>query len=746
MPLASSAQSRSNSQRGQTIVLFAIILPLILAFGSVVVTVGNWWVHKRHLQTQVDAAALAGAPSFVGCFLNPDGANGANVDIATYALKYAGDTRRDPATANLQVEEPNDVYAVLNSASYWAQANGTDPNAPSAGYGLDYSMPPVDSQGNPAPDSKPCSIKALDVKGTDDEAPTLWGWLPFVASPKTHAKVEIYKTEGLSGFLPFAVPENDPKSVFALFVDETKTNTVDSVAPLTKPVSPSTVNGEAANIWNGAAQIDLTATEEMGMIVLESRQSLTMADLAGKTLTEMCSLAGTSCFGSIRNQSPPVTNHTGVGFIFGQQGSPGNNPTATVRDAQLTNFDLTGLFGAPNPSCVTTDPDSAPYFVWNGDCQVRIRAQIDFGNVPNAPRDVRVQINGTFGNQCNGGTAQLTRQNGWWESPWITIPAGSGRNEFRLCWRAGNGLQRRDGNFNNQVIQMAFAANTDLGKSNTAYSGPMVYAAIQPGHSLAKTKRNLVVEVGLQPPLAVTNGNAPPVMLRVAGTGSLNQMLDCDPSPRQPPDEIYNGCQTPYQRNTRALACSPNPTWDPNNLPPTLDPNDPSWVDPDCIEANPGDVSALAKGLHDRLEALPTDTPPGAGCPPNLWKQYRSQGKVPDGSDPRYMELVIANYGEFNKQGISVLPITKWAGFYATGWFVTNTGPGTKGCPDNDPPPTPPYCPKSSTNPCQATDQEVQGAVWGYFITETFASGRGRPGNELCDFAELSTCIAVLTE
>ncbi len=741
-------------------VLFAIILPLILAFGSVVVTVGNWWVHKRHLQTQVDAAALAGAPSFVGCFLNPDGANGANVDIATYALKYAGDTRRDPTTANLQVEEPNDVYAVLNSAGYWAPANGIDPNAPSAGYGLDYSMPPVDSQGNPAvdengnPSSKPCAIKALDVKGTDDEAPTLWGWLPFVASPKTHAKVEIFKTQGLSGFLPFAVPENDPKSVAALFVDESETNKVDSWSFLTKPVSPSTVNGEAAMVWNGPAAMDVF--DQTGMIVLQSRQTLTNADLTGKTLTEICTIAGSACYGSIRNQNPPVTNKTGIGFIHGKPQSDGSgNTSVTVTDVELSVFPYSGLPAGGNP-CTN---DSAPYFIWSDtDCDVRIRAQIDFGSGFNPnPREVRASTS-PFGNNCSGGVDLKKENEGgliWWEQEtrWTTIdmtPDGSGRNEFYLCWNgetgSGNNKQSREGFFGNRVMQMAFGANTDAGVSNTVFSGPIVYTSIQPGHSLDKGARTLFVEVGVIPPLQVSDGTAAPVFLRVAGTGSLNQMLDCDPSPRQPADEIYDGCLTPYQVNTRALACSPNPTWDVNNLPPTLDPNDPSWIDPDCVEANPGDVSAMAKGLHDRFEALPTDTPPGAGCPPNLWKQYRSSGKVPDDSDPRYITLVIANYGDFSKSGITVIPLTKFAGFYATGWFVTNTGPGTQGCPDNDPPPTPPYCPKSSTNPCNPTDQRVQGALWGYFITQTFPSARGKPSNDLCVFAELGTCIAVLTE
>ena len=40
--------------------------------------------------------------------------------------------------------------------------------------------------------------------------------------------------------LPFAVPEENPKTVAALWVDQTKTNTVDSWTFLTGPANPST--------------------------------------------------------------------------------------------------------------------------------------------------------------------------------------------------------------------------------------------------------------------------------------------------------------------------------------------------------------------------------------------------------------------------------------------------------------------------------------------------------------------------
>ena len=137
-----SHRTARQAETGQVIVFFALLIPVIFAIGAIVIDMGNKRA-RGHLQTQVDAAALAGGGSFVGCFLNPDGPTGANAQIQGVALAYAGDTRRDANTANLQFQEPNDVYAAINSASYWSSANAGDP--PSTGYALDYTMPPVDS-------------------------------------------------------------------------------------------------------------------------------------------------------------------------------------------------------------------------------------------------------------------------------------------------------------------------------------------------------------------------------------------------------------------------------------------------------------------------------------------------------------------------------------------------------------------------------------------------------------------------
>lgn len=188
---------------------------MFLVLTAVVLDIGNWYVHKKHLQTLVDAGAFAGATKFVGCSFQFGDPTAANVAIKAAALNYSGDTTRDPATMNLQVQEPNDVRVVLNSAQYWTDGYPTD------GVGFDDTL---DHDNDPLTAGDPCSSKTLDVKGTDDDAPLLTGLIPIFPDIKSKARVEIRQIKEQMGILPFAVPEIDPAAVAAIFVDENTGN------------------------------------------------------------------------------------------------------------------------------------------------------------------------------------------------------------------------------------------------------------------------------------------------------------------------------------------------------------------------------------------------------------------------------------------------------------------------------------------------------------------------------------------
>ena len=190
-----------GNERGQVVVFFALLIPVIFALGSIVMSAGNWYVLKRHLQTQVDAAALAGGAVANGC--EGDSMNQALTrdKMKAEALKYSGDTSRT-GTYNYQPEDVSDVRIVLNSTRYWDSGDPTD------GSGLDWTL------------GEPCTTKFLDVKATDYHVPALVSWIPLFPSVKAKARVELRETENTNGVRPIGVPEFDPVKVAALFVDE----------------------------------------------------------------------------------------------------------------------------------------------------------------------------------------------------------------------------------------------------------------------------------------------------------------------------------------------------------------------------------------------------------------------------------------------------------------------------------------------------------------------------------------------
>jgi hypothetical protein len=418
--------STARSESGQSLVMFAVVLPLILFIAVLSVDIGNWWVHKKRLQTQVDAAALAAGPLFRGCFRSTATAD---PQIASEALKYAGDFHagREPASPgqtlqslNQQVQEPGDVFVALNSTRYWQQSDGA--LSPEDGYGLDYTM----DDGNPATPTddrgKPCSLKYLDVKATDDRVIPLWGriknWrdFPALTSPKTHAKIEARDIEAMSGMLPWAVPEIDPRAVVALFVNEDTGIVFDSQQLILSddPDLPwsewRTAVGQEPVTFDGV-------NDNTGVVILISKNDPTPA--TGGTLASVC------------NQAPRLvvchggsTATSGLSFIHGYNG--GRNGTMESPQARQVELFDTGC---------SADDLSAPYFTLDGGCSAAVRAVIDFG-VEGDPTvaPTCALVDGMIWSPDPPGSPPPNL--GFWTGS-IALPAGSGRNQLNIRTHTG---------------------------------------------------------------------------------------------------------------------------------------------------------------------------------------------------------------------------------------------------------------------------------------------------------------------
>ena len=117
--------------------MVAVWLPVLAVMLTFVVDVGNWFVHRRHLQIQADAAALAGAQDFGG------------------ARTGARSTRRWPhysgGTYNAQVGStpPARLFRLTNSKTFHDQPGSPDDTT----------------------EGSPCAAGMLDVKLTEVDLP-----------------------------------------------------------------------------------------------------------------------------------------------------------------------------------------------------------------------------------------------------------------------------------------------------------------------------------------------------------------------------------------------------------------------------------------------------------------------------------------------------------------------------------------------------------------------------------------------
>jgi hypothetical protein len=168
-------------------VLMATIMPVAILFCGFVIDMANWFQHDRHLQTQADAAALAGALNFMSC---PD-----NTPIRDKVDEYSG------GQWNTQVGgTQGNVHMLLNSKTYYGQTDKTD---------------------DTVVEGEPCTANMVDVKVTETDLPW-WFAVGSVDFLNAHARVQLHTIDSLSGATPLGVPDVKPVKARVTWVDEDK--------------------------------------------------------------------------------------------------------------------------------------------------------------------------------------------------------------------------------------------------------------------------------------------------------------------------------------------------------------------------------------------------------------------------------------------------------------------------------------------------------------------------------------------
>ena len=188
MPAATWYVAASCDESGQVVVFFALLIPVLLGLGAVVVGIGNWYTHAKHLQTKADASALPAGMWGFPC--GPD----SDAIIETQARNYVGPhiqadgTVYARPTLNPQVGGVGeaDIHAVLNGSDWFDDDSNpfplekTDPVAPIGSI------------------SQICDALTLDVKATESNSFPLFSLLPLFPDIKRKARVEIREIESLA--------------------------------------------------------------------------------------------------------------------------------------------------------------------------------------------------------------------------------------------------------------------------------------------------------------------------------------------------------------------------------------------------------------------------------------------------------------------------------------------------------------------------------------------------------------------
>ena len=504
-----SARGLVRNERGAIAVLFVVLTPALIFLFLLVIDVGNWYVHKRHLQMEVDAAALAGGAYFGDCFSSdPSIAGAANDTIRNAATKYGGGAG---STYNVPGGGASARIATLfNSRTF-----------PVGGPGAD------DTETN-----GPCETPhlMLDVKQSEADVPFILGGLisAFVPSAKktidainARARVELKKETIVQGSLPLAVPDVDPRHVTVTFIDEA---TGSAIAPALSLTKGSSAGG--LNYWTGSASLAVPGDKKIGARIGIGGQAGTCNAAAG---------TGGSGFVCYDYES------SGIGLAVVQGVGSG------------------GTVDAPKPRVwATTSCTGSPFFsdvfvvAPATTCAASVQAvlQTSSGTVGAASKK-------TFDATLTGaGTKPMTFDSaaGYWTTGYVyALPPQGGPADVSLAWQSTTGPKQ-----SYSKIQRVYSGSDDS-------SGPVKDLALSTGtttvgapYTLSAGTHTITARVGLEGSLDLTNA-AQTTMLRLTG-GSQTSAIACDgPGAAEFRSAIINGCQTPYQLNSAGVCPDPAP-------------------------------------------------------------------------------------------------------------------------------------------------------------------------------------------
>lgn len=603
-----AARERAADARGGVLVFVAVCLPIIIGMGGLAVDVGNWFVHKRHLQVQADAALFAAAAQFGNACRTAGSSTVFSGEVAKY-----GSVGSSPVVAggyNPQIGNVPDtrMHSLINSKTFFNQSQTDDTET-----------------------GDPCLTrhKMLDVKLTETDLP----WFLKAASVdyiNAQARAQIREKTIAAGSLPIAVPETGPKRAWALFVNEATGQEI-TRQRLTRA---GTSNG-LTMFDNADAPVTVPiTTPDIGVRIL----------LSGSTATSpQCGDQLVQCWGA-GTQTTTVAGSPGLTHIRGWSDQPAGGSTAAT-PPQLRNAELYAA------SC-----DDAYFTMPASSCTISGGADVDFGTTDLSKVRLAVKTTGSADSTAVDMTPPSST-GGVWTGPPFTVTAASGPTSFDLLWKTGCPVNRSQ-SCNNPTASGTFSkVQRTFAGSDTA-NGTIRLLKLSEGTTLGANSfrrcpttcsHDLVVTLGISAALRNDGPTAPAISLKLAGGGQSGS-LDCDPA-LDYRGEFATGCAPKYKVNDGTSACP-----DQNTL----------WASPQpwpCAAIIAGaKTGQVSQALNDRVFGVGV-----SGCPvsgQNKWPNITP-------GDKRIVTVMVTSFGALTNNSGTV-PITGFATFYMSGWTNGN--------------------------------------------------------------------------
>jgi Putative Flp pilus-assembly TadE/G-like len=530
--------TRLRKEDGGVIALVGLLMPFFLLLLALAIEIGNWYEHKRHLQVQVDAAALAAGQHFGECLSSPGAAEG---NMEAEATKYGG------GTYNEQVGG----VAGKGTLTLWYQRNTYPPGE----LGPDDTADGVDA----------CSSGMFDVKATESGIPHLFVISPL-ATVRAHARVELRMLTQMKGLLPVAVPDVRFNFAFATFIDEsTGQAPAGCGGGCTVTLVKSGVSG-GQQLW--------TTPSPIAVPITGAHIGVRFRLVGGPNPNAGCSQLYTECYDALSGG--------GVLHIRGWNSGAAPRvenvwllPGSCSPDAYFTKSDCSA--GVQAEVDLGNHPISGPGIT------THVWASVDGGG--------KYQL-------TSGGTTGLVTWTALTGVP-ISGPAGhtislswdweqvSGTWDGKTCTTKNTNPCQGNGTFG--YVQRGFEASLDA-------SGPLQQAQVFEAGGVSSgansfrqgSTHTLGVSIATIGNLLVQSQASDPVInLRV--TGSQNQSIDCDPNISNLRDEIASGCGPAYAINSTLACPGYNELWG------TPEP----WR---CVKTQTGGaVGQVEQGMKDRI-------------------------------------------------------------------------------------------------------------------------------------------------